>query len=582
MKLSDRRSRAPFARRRPSAEPPGRSLEIQDLSYADDGETLIDGASLSLAPGSVTAIVGSSGKDQAALLALLLGLQRPNRGRILIDGEDVTSLPLQRSRSTMALVLRNPWIREGTIADNIGFGHPGVERADIESVAELVGLGDLVDGLADGYDTPIIAPNGRTILRLPSGQRRRIALARALVRNPAVLLLEEPTSGLGTDDEREMLRAVDAAAKGRTVLVATHRMSLARRADSVLVIENGKLMPYQDEEATTDHNALWDLQVPPVRDPRTKSRSHLRLVGRDEPPKPKPSTSPLDINIGTELAPGYLASGLLARGALTETWVAWSVEREEPVRIKVPKTNPITYPAFEQLFREYRTLKRCNHPGLVATYGADLDAEVPFSVFEYLDSNSLSKVAHHRGDGMDPLDILYAGFEIAGTVNYLHHRGLVHLGLRASAVRTREDTIVITDCSTTLPIGAPLPSAPAVGTRSAQARSVAPEYQSGRPADPKMDIYALGALIHRATAGSVALTNPDQPTMAPYATIAPTAPGAMPDLIDAMVSPDPAERPDTEQVLSEFRRILPSSLVRPRVSTVSARTPRLRLIGVNN
>ncbi|MEM7273857.1 MAG: protein kinase [Actinomycetota bacterium] len=556
------------------------------MTFTDeDGDRLIDGANLVLAPGSTTAVVGSTGRDQAALLALLLGLNRPERGRILIDGRDVTRLPLQVSRSTMALVLRNPWIREGSIADNIGFGHPGVTRDDIRAVGSLVGLDDLIDGLAAGYDTTIITPNGRTVLRLQNGQKRQIALARALVRDPAVLLFEEPTSGLGTDDERRMLQAIAAAARDRTTLIATHRMSLARRADAVVVIEDGKILPYQSDAATSDHNALWDLQVPPVRNPRPAAgRSHLRLVKRDQPPTPRPSTSAWGITIGSELAPGYLASGLLGRGTLTETWVAWSIEREEPVRIKVPKQDPVTYPAFDQLFREYRTLKRCNHPGLVATYGADLDAEMPHAIFEYLDSNSLAKVAQRRGEGMDALDILYAGFELAGAINYLHQRGLVHLGLRASAVRTREDTIVITDLTTALPIGTSLPGqTTAARIRRNESRSLAPEFLPGRAADPKMDVYALGALMHRATAGSVVTaTEQGGSALAPYRSIAANAPGAMPDIIDAMLSPDPAERPDAEQVLSEFRRIIPSSLVRPRVSTAAARSPRLRLVGVNN
>lgn len=586
MKLSEGRQFLSFGRRRPSPEYRGRSLEIHNLTFTDDdGLSLFRDASLDLNAGSKTCVVGSTGRDQAALLALTLGLYRAERGSILLDGLDVASLPLTTSRSAIALVLRDPWLRHGTLAENITFGHPGVTRKQVEAVGDLVGFDDLLDGLADGYDATIIGDNGRTVLRLTEGQRRRVALARALIRDPGLLLFEEPTTGLDTDEERWMIKAIDAAAHGRTTLMATHRLNLARRCDAVLVIEDGKIVPYRGTNNSEDHANRWDLQVPPVVEREATDRSHLRLVKPNEQPAPQPAvSSPWGIGIGTEMAPGYLASGLLGRSTYTETWVAWSVEREEPVRIKIPRRNPVTYPAFEQLFREYRTLKACNHPGLAATYAADLDAEMPYVVFEYLDSNSLSEVSHRRGDGMEALDILYAGFEIAGAINYLHQRGVVHLDLRASAVRTREDTIVITDFAAAQQVGSELPDRPTnVRSRRVERRFFAPEFLPGRAADPKMDVYALGALMHRATAGSVMRAAGNGGLeLAPYRSLTSMAPNPMPDVIDAMLSPDPADRPEIEEVHSAFRKILPSTLVRPRISTAAARSPRLRLVGVNN
>ncbi|MGI9596570.1 MAG: protein kinase, partial [Acidimicrobiales bacterium] len=489
---------------------------------------------------------------------------------------------------------QDPWLLEGTIADNISFGHPGVTRVDIEAVAQQLGLDQFIDLLPNGYDTVAAGgPRGgadqgdlgTVLVHLSTGQRRRIALARALIRNPGVLLLEEPTTDLGLDEERLMIRAIDAAAHGRTTLIATHRLSLARRSDTVMVIEDGRIVPYQGSSPGCDHSRLWDLRVPPVVTPKAKAKSHLRLVGRHDRRAPRPaSASPWGLTIGSELAPGYLASGLLSRNANTETWVAWSVEREEPVRIKIPTQDPVTYAAFSQLFREYKTLRSFNHPGLATTYGADLDAEMPYAVFEYLDSTSLARVAQRKSEGMDALDILYTGFELAGAITYMHQRGFVHLNLRARNVRTREDTIVITDLMHCLPTGAPLP-APAnpVKARRSEYRYFAPESLPGRAADPKMDVYALGALMHRATAGSVVtrLTS-DGVGLVPYRSLTEDPPGSMAEVVDAMLAPDPADRPAADEVLSEFRRILPRSLVRPRVSTVAARSPRLRLVGAQN
>jgi ABC-type multidrug transport system ATPase subunit len=550
----------------------------------DDGVELLRNADLSIPAGAKTCIVGSNGKDQSALLALILGLYRPERGTITVDGDDVAELDVDVARRSAALVLQDPWLADGTVADNIAFGQRRVSRADIEAVGQLLGLDQFVSLLPRRYNTVICSEDEQPPVTLTVGQRRRIALARALIRNPGVLLIEEPTTDLGPDEERLMIRAIDAASHGRTTVIATHRLSLARRADTVLVIENGRVVPYRGNTPNTEHARLWDLRVPPVVTNEARNKPRLRLVGPEDRRAPKPTSTPWGITIGSEIAPGYLASGLLSRNANTETWVAWSVEREEPVRVKIPRNDPVTYAAFNQLFREYRTLKAMSHPALAATYGADLDAEMPYAVFEYLDSTSLARISQRRSEGMDALDILYTGFELAGAISYLHQRGYVHLNLRARNVRTREDTIVITDFTHCLPVGGTLPEPTnPIRARRLEHRYFAPEALPGRAADPKMDVYALGALMHRATAGSVVTRVTSAGVgLVPYRSLTDSAPGAMADVIDAMLARDPADRPEADQVLSEFRRILPRSLVRPPVSTVSARSPRLRLVAANN
>lgn len=585
MKRTEHSPRLRFGRRPRSSEPCSSSLEIRNLTYTDDdGNNLLRGASLVAPAGSKTCIVGSNGKDQAALLALTLGLYRPERGSIRIDDEDVTVLDSDSTRRSVALVLQDPWLAEGTVAENIAFGHPGVGRNDIEAIGHLLGLDQFISLLPRRYNTVIATGDEKPIIDLSIGQRRRIALARALIRNPGILLIEEPTADLGIDEERLMVRAIDAASHGRTTVIATHRLSLARRSDAVIVIENGRTVPYKGNNPAADHSQLWDLRVPPIVTNQAKNKSHLRLVGRDDRRAPKPTSTPWGITIGSEIAPGYLASGLLSRNALTETWVAWSVEREEPVRVKIPRHDPVSYAAFNQLFREYKTLKGLNHPALAATYGADLDAEMPYVVFEYLDSTSLSRIAQRRSEGMEALDILYTGCELAGAINYMHKQGFVHLNLRARNVRTRQDTIVITDFMHCLPIGSPLPEPTGpIRARRLEHRYFAPEVLPGRAADPKMDIYALGALMHRATAGSVVTRVTSAGVgLVPYQSLTESAPGPMADMVDAMLSRDPAERPEADQVLSEFRRILPRSLVRTRVSTVAARSQLIRLVGANN
>lgn len=580
-----------FGRRRRSAEPHGCSLEIENLSFTDDdGCLVLDGAELALSPGSKTCVVGSTGRDQAALLGLTLGLHRPDRGRITIDDRDVAAMPLETVRGLVAIVPADPWLVAGTVADNISFGHRGVSRSDIETVGHQIGIDEFVDRLPKGYQTPVsntVSQSATSRAGLTDGQRRRIVLARALIRNPGVLLLEEPTTDLDIDEERLMIRAIDAASHGRTTMMVTHRLSLARRSDAVVVITGGRIEPYRSDDESADHHKLWDLRVPPLVAPAPApgtDRSGLPPARADGRNAPTPASGPWGITIGTEMAPGHLASGLLGRNVNTETWVAWSVEREEPVRIKVPREDPVTYAAHDQLSREHKTLKALDHPALAAAHHADLDAEMPYAIFEYLDSTSLDALAKRHSEGMDPLDILCVGFELAGAISHLHQQGYVHLDLRPRTVRTRQGSIVITDLTHCRRIGAPIPAhlGPAKARRPAH-RYRAPESLPGRAADPKMDVYALGALMHRTTAGPlVARIARDGAEPAPYETVTDNPPGAMAEIVDGMLARDPADRPEAHEVLSEFRRILPRSMLRPPVSTVAARSPRLHLVGVNN
>ena len=587
MTKTERRSLLRFGRRSGTAElePRRCSLDIRNLVYSDDGAPLLSGAFLSVRPDMTTCVVGTSGKDQSTFLSLIMGLEEPEGGVVTLNGVDVRSLPLEELRSEIAIVLQEPWIVNASILDNIAFDTTGISNSQVRRAARLAGVDHIVQGLPFGLHTNV-SDGISTGVDLTLGQRRHIALARALVRNPGVLLFEEPTTDILPDEERRMVEAIDRAAVGRATIIASHRLSLARRADSVYVLENGRLVPYRGAgKAPTgdlDHSTLWDLRVPPVVEPEAPRR-HLRLVRSNDRPVPEPALSSWGVRIGSEIAPGYLASGLLSRNELTETWVGWSSQREEPVRIKIPRTEPVVYPAYEQLFREYKTLQGLHHPALARAYAADLEADMPYVVFEYLDSSSLAQVAQRRGIGLDPLDVLYTGFELAGALNYLHQRGFVHLNLRARHVRTRQDTIVLTDFTHTRQIGAPLPEPTTpVRARRLEHRYFAPEFLPGRAADPKMDVYSLGALMHRATAGSVVTKVTSAGVgLAPYASVTTEAPEPMAIIVDQMLARHPGDRPTAEEVLSEFRKIMPRSLVRPRVSSVAARYPMLRLITNN-
>ncbi len=576
-----------FGRRSGTAdhEPRRCSLDIRNLVFSEDGVPILNGAFLSVRANMTTCIVGTTGTDQSAFLGLIMGLQTPDKGLVTLDGVDVATLPLDVLRNQIAIVLQEPWIKPASLRDNIVFGRPAVSSTRLRWAAEMAGVDRLAAELPFGYDTTVAGSDGHGH-GLSLGQQRRIALARAMLGDPGVLLFEEPTTDIHSNEERLMHEAIKRCSEGRATVIASHRLSLARKADAVYVLDNGRLVPYRGYGRgigrAKHHAGLWDLRVPPVVN-RPEPRRHLRLVRTNDRPVPEPATSPWGITVGSEIAPGYLASGLLHRNEHTETWVAWSTAREEPVRVKIPRKQPMTYAAYEQLFREYQALKDLNHPALASVYDADLNAEMPFVVYEYLDSSSLSQVAQRRSDGLDPLDVLYTGYELAGAVNHLHRMGFVHLNLRARHVRTRDQEIVLTDFSRIRPIGAPLPQ-PAVPDRARRLehRYFAPEAVACRPADPKMDVYSLGALMHRATAGSVVTAvRQGGVGLAPYASVTEQAPAPMASVVDGMLARRPCDRPTMEEVLSEFRRIMPRTLVRPKASVVTPSYPPLRLVADN-
>ena len=590
------------------------SLEVQDITViADDNTVVLDGLSLELEPGTKTCIVGTDDTAQAALLSCLTGDTKVASGAIRLNGADITRLAPAAREDELVLVPKEPPIRHGSIRDNILAGLSDVSRYQLEWAVDQTDIGAFTRYLPNGLDTIVSDGNGRSggpaTIVLSAGQRRRVALARALLRNPSVLILEEPTTDLGAREEQRFLRSMDRLVAGRTLIAFSRRLGLARRADQVLVLSDGRLHGY-DEAATKgavcDHSRLWDTRAPSVAAADAEARASARNGHRDRrtptgpdetrpsppavrptvrlvTPQPQPTSSPWGIAVGAEIAPGYVASGLLERSEHTDVWAAWSSEAESPVRVKIPAAAPVTYHAFEQIQREFKTVRGLRHPGLSTAYEVDLEAEMPFAVFEYFDSPSLSTLIARHGTGLDPLDVLYIGFELAGALNYLHQRGRVHLDLRTRHVRTRGDTIVLADFTHSRATGATLPASLGTGNgRRGEHRAVAPEQRAGAAAHPKMDIYSLGALMHVAAAGAIrSEPTPSGPRLTPFSSLVGSAPISLTEIVDRMLADDPADRPDAEEVLTRFRRVLPPSLYRPRIIDLDQR-PRLQLVVSNN
>ncbi|MGI8604363.1 MAG: ABC transporter ATP-binding protein [Verrucomicrobiales bacterium] len=199
---------------------------------------VLRGISLEIEPGENVALVGPSGAGKSTLASLVCRLFDPTSGRILIDGRPATDYPLHWLRSQMAFVTQEVMLFGGTIAENIAYGKPDVPLDEIRIAAEKARALDFIDAMPDKFQTRV----GDRGSRLSGGQRQRIALARALLRDPAILILDEATSALDSENERLVQEALDELMAERTTFIIAHRLSTVRKADRILVLEEGRVV----------------------------------------------------------------------------------------------------------------------------------------------------------------------------------------------------------------------------------------------------------------------------------------------------------------------------------------------------
>lgn len=212
------------------------TLDDVSFQYTPTRPHAVRNVSLDIAPGSFVALVGSSGAGKSTLAMLLMGLYRPTAGRVLYDGMDLASLELTSLRRQLGIVLQQPYLFAESIRNNIALGDESLPLERIIEAAKLAHIHELIESLPLRYDTPL-ADGGSS---LSGGQRQRIAIARALVRRPAILLLDEATSHLDNESEREVLEELERLRVTR--LVIAHRLSTVMRADRILVMEGGVLV----------------------------------------------------------------------------------------------------------------------------------------------------------------------------------------------------------------------------------------------------------------------------------------------------------------------------------------------------
>jgi ATP-binding cassette, subfamily B, bacterial MsbA len=193
---------------------------------------------LAVAPGEVVALVGPSGAGKTTLVSLLPRFWDVAEGRILLEGIDVRDLRLADLRAAIGLVPQEPALFSGTVRENIAYARPGASRDDVEAAARAAHAHEFVERLPQGYDTVV----GERGVKLSGGQRQRVAIARAILKDPAVLVLDEATSSLDTESERLIEDAMERLLVGRTTLIIAHRLSTVRRADRLVVMDQGRIV----------------------------------------------------------------------------------------------------------------------------------------------------------------------------------------------------------------------------------------------------------------------------------------------------------------------------------------------------
>jgi len=235
-------------RERPEDEDPRRDIvledvrgeiEFEDVTFAyDPSKTVLHDIGFRAERGTVTALVGSSGSGKSTIIGLIAAFHTPQQGRVLIDGIDLARVRLDSYRTRLGIVLQDTFLFDGTIRENVAFSRPDATEEEIMAACRVARVDEFVAGFEAGYDTVV----GERGVKLSGGQKQRVSIARALLADPRILVLDEATSSLDSESEAQIQAGLAQLMKGRTTFVIAHRLSTIRRANQIFVVEAGEIV----------------------------------------------------------------------------------------------------------------------------------------------------------------------------------------------------------------------------------------------------------------------------------------------------------------------------------------------------
>ncbi len=232
----------------------GRHLRLEGVTFGYEPERpILKQVSMEVRPGEMVAIVGPSGAGKSTLASLIPRFFDPWEGRLTMDGQDLRELQLSSVRSQVALVLQEPFLLPISVAENIAYGRPGASLREIEEAARMAGAHDFILRLPRGYET-VLSERGAN---LSGGERKRLAIARAILKDAPVLVLDEPTSAVDVKTEAEIMEAMERLMQGRTTIVIAHRLSTIRRAHRIVVLQAGEVVECGSHQELMEKGGLY-------------------------------------------------------------------------------------------------------------------------------------------------------------------------------------------------------------------------------------------------------------------------------------------------------------------------------------